>query len=131
MLRITSYFAVDGSAPSRSRVLASRSEDGRGEWEPFKDSVRVVLTGSVELYGPGHTAPVALPTGSLVGIQVLFDDAPLADTWRAIWHLMVAALGFGTVGAALAIIFRSPVAALAITLHTSLIKSAVRDVLHR
>jgi len=38
----------------------------------------------------------------------------LADTWRAIWHLVVAALGFGTVGAALAIIFRSPVAALAI-----------------
>jgi ABC-2 type transport system permease protein len=38
----------------------------------------------------------------------------LADTWRAIWHLVVAALGFGTVGAALAIIFRSPVVALAI-----------------
>ena len=38
----------------------------------------------------------------------------LADTWRAIWHLLVAALGYGTVGAALAIIFRSPVAALAI-----------------
>lgn len=38
----------------------------------------------------------------------------LADTWRAVWHLLVAALGYGTIGAALAIIFRSPVAALAI-----------------
>lgn len=30
-----------------ARVLASRSEDKRGEWDPFKDRVRVVLTGSV------------------------------------------------------------------------------------
>ena len=30
-----------------AQVLASRSEDTRGEWDPFKDRVRVVLTGSV------------------------------------------------------------------------------------
>jgi myo-inositol-1(or 4)-monophosphatase len=28
-------------------VLASRSEDKRGEWDPFKDRVHVELTGSV------------------------------------------------------------------------------------
>jgi myo-inositol-1(or 4)-monophosphatase len=30
-----------------ARILASRSEDTRGEWDPFKPHVRVVLTGSV------------------------------------------------------------------------------------
>ena len=30
-----------------ARVLASRSEDKRGEWDPFEERVRVVLTGSV------------------------------------------------------------------------------------
>ncbi len=30
-----------------ARVLASRSEDKRGEWDPFKSRVQVVLTGSV------------------------------------------------------------------------------------
>jgi len=30
-----------------AEVLASRSEDKRGEWDPFKDRVRVLLTGSV------------------------------------------------------------------------------------
>jgi len=32
---------------SQTRVLASRSEDKRGEWDAFKDRVQVVLTGSV------------------------------------------------------------------------------------
>jgi len=32
---------------AQTRVLASRSEDKRGEWDPFKSSVQVVLTGSV------------------------------------------------------------------------------------
>jgi myo-inositol-1(or 4)-monophosphatase len=36
-----------GSVLREARVLASRSEDKRGEWDPFKDRVRVVLTGSV------------------------------------------------------------------------------------
>jgi myo-inositol-1(or 4)-monophosphatase len=31
----------------RARVLASRSEDKRGEWDDYKDQVQVVLTGSV------------------------------------------------------------------------------------
>jgi len=35
------------SALREARVLASRSEDKRGEWDPFKDRVQVVLTGSV------------------------------------------------------------------------------------
>jgi myo-inositol-1(or 4)-monophosphatase len=30
-----------------AEILASRSEDKRGEWDPFKDRARVVLTGSV------------------------------------------------------------------------------------
>lgn len=32
---------------SRARVLASRSEDKRGEWEPYKPHMQVELTGSV------------------------------------------------------------------------------------
>ncbi len=32
---------------SQARILASRSEDQRGEWDPFKPHVRVELTGSV------------------------------------------------------------------------------------
>jgi myo-inositol-1(or 4)-monophosphatase len=32
---------------SRARVLASRSEEKRGEWDPFKPLMRVELTGSV------------------------------------------------------------------------------------
>jgi ABC-2 type transport system permease protein len=36
----------------------------------------------------------------------------LSDTWQAIWHLLCSALGYGTIGAALAIIFRSPVIAI-------------------
>ncbi|GIW40621.1 MAG: hypothetical protein KatS3mg076_1198 [Candidatus Binatia bacterium] len=31
----------------RARILASRSEEARGEWDPFKDKLHVVLTGSV------------------------------------------------------------------------------------
>jgi ABC-2 type transport system permease protein len=42
------------------------------------------------------------------------SSAGVADTWRAVWHLIVAALGYGTLGAALAVIFRSPVIALGI-----------------
>jgi ABC-2 type transport system permease protein len=38
----------------------------------------------------------------------------LSDTWQAVWHLMLSALGYGTIGAALAIIFRSPVIAIVI-----------------
>ncbi len=40
--------------------------------------------------------------------------AGVSAVWTAIWHLVVAALGFGTLGAALAVILRSPVAALAV-----------------
>ena len=32
---------------SRARVLASRSEAARGEWDPYKSRLQVVLTGSV------------------------------------------------------------------------------------
>jgi myo-inositol-1(or 4)-monophosphatase len=32
---------------SQARILASRSEDKRGEWDPFKPRMRVELTGSV------------------------------------------------------------------------------------
>lgn len=35
------------SEVSEARVLASRSEDKRGEWDPFKPYMRVELTGSV------------------------------------------------------------------------------------
>jgi len=31
----------------KARILASRSEDKRGEWDAYKDSLQVVLTGSV------------------------------------------------------------------------------------
>jgi len=40
--------------------------------------------------------------------------AGVSAVWTAIWHLVLAALGFGTLGAALAVILRSPVAALAV-----------------
>ena len=42
------------------------------------------------------------------------SEAGIAAVWSAIWHLIIAALGFGTLGAALAVILRSPVAALAV-----------------
>ncbi len=45
--------------------------------------VYLVLTGSVELNHPQHPAPAMLPAGSLIGIDALFDDGPLAATWRA------------------------------------------------
>ena len=45
--------------------------------------VYLVLTGSVEMHSETHIAPVALPVGSLVGVDILFDDAPVAATWRA------------------------------------------------
>ena len=32
---------------AEARILASRSEDQRGEWEPFKPRLRIALTGSV------------------------------------------------------------------------------------
>lgn len=32
---------------AQARVMASRSEDKRGEWDPFKSRMQVVLTGSV------------------------------------------------------------------------------------
>lgn len=38
----------------------------------------------------------------------------LSDLWSTMWHLVVAALGFGTLGAALALIFRSSVAGIVI-----------------
>jgi len=40
--------------------------------------------------------------------------AGVAAVWSAMWHLTLAALGFGTLGAALAVVLRSPVAALAV-----------------
>ena len=65
---------------------------------------------------------------AIVSIAVAFAIAPsrgiatgawtsaagIAAVWTAIWHLILAALGFGTLGAALAVILRSPVAALAV-----------------
>jgi ABC-2 type transport system permease protein len=42
------------------------------------------------------------------------SSAGVSDLWSTVWHLVLASLGFGTLGAALALIFRSPVAALAI-----------------
>jgi myo-inositol-1(or 4)-monophosphatase len=39
--------ASDVADLKEARVLASRSEDKRGEWDPFKAKMRVVLTGSV------------------------------------------------------------------------------------
>jgi len=57
---------------------------------------------------------LALAPGKGIDTSAWTSSTGLADTWRAIWHLVIASLGFGTVGAALAIIFRSPVAALAI-----------------
>jgi len=57
---------------------------------------------------------LALAPGKGIDTSAWTSSTGLADTWRAIWHLVVASLGYGTVGAALAIIFRSPVAALAV-----------------
>jgi ABC-2 type transport system permease protein len=57
---------------------------------------------------------LALAPGKGIDTTAWTSSTGVADTWRAVWHLLVAALGYGTVGAALAIIFRSPVAALAI-----------------
>ena len=45
--------------------------------------VYLVLTGSVELNDPEHSAQSMLPSGSLIGIDALFDDGPLTATWRA------------------------------------------------
>ena len=57
---------------------------------------------------------LALAPGKGIDTSAWTSSTGIADTWRAIWHLLIAALGYGTVGAALAVIFRSPVAALAI-----------------
>jgi ABC-type transport system involved in multi-copper enzyme maturation permease subunit len=57
---------------------------------------------------------LALAPSKGIDTSAWTSSTGLADTWRAIWHLVIAALGYGTVGAALAIIFRSSVAALAI-----------------
>ena len=45
--------------------------------------VYLVLTGSVELHDPAHPAPVMLPVGALLGVDILFSDDPLTATWRA------------------------------------------------
>ncbi|MSQ71867.1 MAG: response regulator [Betaproteobacteria bacterium] len=45
--------------------------------------VYLVLTGSVELHDPQNPPPAVLPVGSLIGVDVLFNDAPLPATWRA------------------------------------------------
>lgn len=45
--------------------------------------VYLVLTGSVELHDPAHPAPVMLPVGALLGVNILFSDDPLTATWRA------------------------------------------------
>jgi ABC-2 type transport system ATP-binding protein len=72
-------------------------------------------------------AAVVLAT-AIVSVAVAFAFAPsrgistsawssaagMSAVWTAIWHLILAALGFGTLGAALAVILRSPVAALAV-----------------
>lgn len=57
---------------------------------------------------------LALAPGKGIDTSAWTSSTGLADTWRAVWHLIVASLGYGTLGAALAIIFRSPVVALAI-----------------
>ena len=45
--------------------------------------VYLVLTGSVELHDARQPAAAMLPAGSLIGVDALFDDGPLAATWRA------------------------------------------------
>ncbi len=57
---------------------------------------------------------LALAPGKGIDTSAWTSSTGLADTWSAVWHLVVASLGYGTLGAALAVIFRSPVAALAI-----------------
>lgn len=57
---------------------------------------------------------LALAPSKGIDTAAWHSSTGLADTWRAIWHLLLAAIGFGTLGAALAVIFRSPVAALAV-----------------
>jgi ABC-2 type transport system ATP-binding protein len=56
----------------------------------------------------------AVAPGRGISTSAWLSSAGLAAVWSAIWHLILAALGFGTLGAALAIVLRSPVAALAI-----------------
>jgi ABC-2 type transport system ATP-binding protein len=56
----------------------------------------------------------AVAPGRGISTSAWVSAAGLSAVWTAIWHLILAALGFGTLGAALAIVLRSPVAALAI-----------------
>jgi hemerythrin len=55
----------------------------------------LLLSGSVEQVMPGHEAPLALASGSLLGAQALAQDA-LHDTWRAVSP--VRAMRFGLAG---------------------------------
>jgi hypothetical protein len=71
---------------------------------------------------------VVVFASALVSVAIAFAIAPsrgiatgawasaagIAAVWSAIWHLTLSALGFGTLGAALAVVLRSPVAALAV-----------------
>lgn len=55
---------------------------------------------------------LALAPSKGIDTSAWHSSTGIADTWRAIWHLLLTALGYGTLGAALAIIFRSPVVAI-------------------
>jgi hypothetical protein len=71
---------------------------------------------------------VALLAAGIVSVGLAFLLAPskgvdtsawtsstgLSDLWSTMWHLVLSALGFGTLGAALAVIFRTPVAAIVV-----------------
>jgi ABC-2 type transport system permease protein len=56
----------------------------------------------------------ALAPSKGISTSAWTSSAGLSATWSALWHLGLSALGFGTLGAALAVIFRSPIAALAV-----------------
>jgi ABC-2 type transport system permease protein len=57
---------------------------------------------------------LALAPSKGIDTSAWHSSTGLADTWRAIWHLVLSSLGYATLGAALAVIFRSPVVAIGI-----------------
>jgi hemerythrin len=47
------------------------------------DKIDLLLSGSVERSRPGQEAALTIAAGELIGVESLFQDEPLTDTWRA------------------------------------------------
>jgi len=63
------------------------------------DRVYLLLTGSVEHRAGDAAAPSLLATGSLLGIEAVFEKGPLKSSWRAASPVRVLSLGIETVRA--------------------------------